>query len=77
VCSDGGVLILRRPDGKSTGEAFVMFESDYDAELAMSKQKSMMGRRYIELFNSSSTEVAQVPQNLHQDPVKKATHFLF
>jgi epithelial splicing regulatory protein 1/2 len=70
VSSDGGVLILKKPDGKSTGDAFVMFENELEAELAMSKQKNMMGRRYIELFLSSSTEVAQVI-NKNIETVKK------
>ncbi len=70
MSSDGGVLILKKPDGKSTGDAFVMFENELEAELAMSKQKNMMGRRYIELFLSSSTEVAQVI-NKNIETVKK------
>jgi epithelial splicing regulatory protein 1/2 len=55
-----GVLFVRRPDGKATGDAFVMFASEQDGCKAMEKHKHTIGVRYIELFRSSTSEVQQV-----------------
>ncbi|KAH1001148.1 hypothetical protein HUJ04_013400 [Dendroctonus ponderosae] len=55
-----GVLFVRRPDGRATGDAFVLFAEEEDAPSALSKHREVIGSRYIELFRSTTAEVQQV-----------------
>lgn len=55
-----GVLFVRRPDGRATGDAFVLFAEESDAGKALSKHRESIGSRYIELFRSTTAEVQQV-----------------
>ena len=55
-----GVLFVRKPDGRATGDAFVLFEEEEDADKALQKHKDIIGSRYIELFRSTTAEVQQV-----------------
>ena len=55
-----GVLFVRRPDGRATGDAFVLFSEETDADKALQKHKDIIGSRYIELFRSTTAEVQQV-----------------
>jgi len=57
---DEGVLFVRRPDGRATGDAFVLFAEEGDAGKALSKHRESIGSRYIELFRSTTAEVQQV-----------------
>jgi epithelial splicing regulatory protein 1/2 len=57
---DEGVLFVKRPDGRATGDAFVLFQDEDDAAKALAKHKKSIGTRYIELFRSTSAEVQQV-----------------
>lgn len=51
---------MRKPDGRSTGDAFVLFANESDAPKALSKHRECIGSRYIELFRSTTAEVQQV-----------------
>ena len=44
-------------DNRPTGAAFVEFHSPADADRALSKDRQMLGNRYIELFRSNREEV--------------------
>ncbi|XP_077431067.1 epithelial splicing regulatory protein 1 isoform X2 [Vanacampus margaritifer] len=55
-----GILFVRYPDGRPTGDAFVLFACDEHAQCALRKHKEILGRRYIELFKSTAAEVQQV-----------------
>lgn len=55
-----GVLFVRKPDGRATGDAFVLFENEDDSDKALQKHKDIIGSRYIELFRSTTAEVQQV-----------------
>lgn len=55
-----GILFVKKPDGRATGDAFVLFEQDSDASKALSKHRESIGQRYIELFRSTTAEVQQV-----------------
>ncbi|KAJ8968276.1 hypothetical protein NQ317_006404, partial [Molorchus minor] len=55
-----GVLFVRKPDGRATGDAFVLFASESDSPKALSKHRECIGSRYIELFRSTTAEVQQV-----------------
>ena len=64
---ESGVLFVHYPDGRATGDAFVMFKDDEDASKSLLKHKETMGSRYIELFRSTPAEVQQVLKR-SQDP---------
>eukprot|EP01006_Ploeotia_vitrea_P047930 TRINITY_DN67179_c10_g3_i1.p1 TRINITY_DN67179_c10_g3~~TRINITY_DN67179_c10_g3_i1.p1 ORF type:complete len:594 (+),score=44.00 TRINITY_DN67179_c10_g3_i1:124-1782(+) len=55
--SQSAVKVLYFPDGRSTGEAFVTFNSEEDALQAVKRHKNPMGTRYVELFPSSAEEI--------------------
>lgn len=55
-----GILFVKKPDGRSTGDAFVLFSDEADAPIALSKHRESIGQRYIELFRSTIAEVQQV-----------------
>lgn len=61
------MLFVHYPDGRATGDAFVMIASEEEASSALLKHKAMMGPRYIELFRSTTAEVQQVLKR-SQDP---------
>ncbi|XP_017773604.1 PREDICTED: RNA-binding protein fusilli isoform X1 [Nicrophorus vespilloides] len=62
-----GVLFVKKPDGRATGDAFVLFANETDAPKALSKHRECIGSRYIELFRSTTAEVQQV-LNRSMDP---------
>ncbi|VEN48780.1 unnamed protein product [Callosobruchus maculatus] len=55
-----GVLFVRKPDGRATGDAFVLFAEESDSPKALTKHRECIGARYIELFRSTTAEVQQV-----------------
>ncbi|UJR20766.1 hypothetical protein I4U23_023883 [Adineta vaga] len=67
VDGEDGVLFVHYPDGRSTGDAFVMVKTENEASQALLKHKETMGVRYIELFRSTTAEVQQVFRR-SQDP---------
>ncbi|EFO25784.2 hypothetical protein LOAG_02706 [Loa loa] len=66
--TDGGILFVNKSDGRPTGDAFVMFDSEEAGQKALTKHKRTIGTRYIELFRSTQAEVQQVVnRNLEND----------
>jgi len=57
---EDGILFVHYPDGRSTGDAFVLMETEEEADKALKKHRDIMGTRYIELFKSTTAEVQQV-----------------
>lgn len=55
-----GILFVHYPDGRSTGDAFVLMATEEEADKALKKHRDIMGTRYIELFKSTTAEVQQV-----------------
>lgn len=55
-----GVLFVKKPDGRATGDAFVLFANESDAPKALARHRESIGQRYIELFRSTTAEVQQV-----------------
>ncbi|XP_036395209.1 epithelial splicing regulatory protein 1 isoform X2 [Megalops cyprinoides] len=55
-----GILFVKFPDGRPTGDAFVLFSCEEHAQNALKKHKEILGKRYIELFKSTAAEVQQV-----------------
>uniref|UniRef100_A0A8C2X198 Epithelial splicing regulatory protein 2 n=1 Tax=Cyclopterus lumpus TaxID=8103 RepID=A0A8C2X198_CYCLU len=60
--TDGGegLLFVKYPDGRPTGDAFVLFSCEEYAQNALKRHKQILGKRYIELFRSTAAEVQQV-----------------
>ncbi|MEQ2214639.1 Epithelial splicing regulatory protein 2 [Xenoophorus captivus] len=54
-----GLLFVKYPDGRPTGDAFVLFSCEEYAQNALKKHKQILGKRYIELFRSTAAEVQQ------------------
>ena len=73
VDGEEGVLFVHYPDGRATGDAFVMVRNEEEAVSALLKHKAMMGPRYIELFRSTPAEVQQVLKR-SQDPKNYQSH---
>ncbi|KAG9283595.1 epithelial splicing regulatory protein 1 isoform X1 [Astyanax mexicanus] len=70
VTDDGeGILFVRFPDGRPTGDAFVLFSCEEYAENALKKHKEILGKRYIELFRSTAAEVQQVLNKYSSAPL--------
>lgn len=65
-----GLLFVKYPDGRPTGDAFVLFSCEEYAQNALKKHKQILGKRYIELFRSTAAEVQQVRSSIAQQPVK-------
>ncbi|XP_033849359.1 epithelial splicing regulatory protein 1-like isoform X2 [Acipenser ruthenus] len=55
-----GILFVKYPDGRPTGDAFVLFAREEVSQNALKKHKDILGKRYIELFKSTAAEVQQV-----------------
>lgn len=45
------ILMVKR-DGRFSGEAYVVLGSPMSVDMALTKNKSYMGRRYIEIFKA-------------------------
>lgn len=55
-----GILFVKKPDGRATGDAFVLFANETDSPKALLRHRESIGQRYIELFRSTTAEVQQV-----------------
>ncbi|XP_058098568.1 uncharacterized protein LOC131243325 isoform X2 [Magnolia sinica] len=64
--TEDNIHIACRHDGRVTGEAFVEFASADDAKKAMSKDKMMIGSRYVELFPSTPDEARRAESRSRQ-----------
>ncbi|XP_056619299.1 epithelial splicing regulatory protein 1 isoform X2 [Triplophysa dalaica] len=64
-----GILFVRFPDGRPTGDAFVLFSYEEHAQNALKKHKEILGKRYIELFKSTAAEVQQVLNRYSSAPL--------
>ena len=53
---EDGILIVRYPDGRASGDAFAIFEDEDQLEAAMMMNKSNLGSRYVEIYKSSMKE---------------------
>ncbi|OQV13726.1 putative Heterogeneous nuclear ribonucleoprotein H [Hypsibius exemplaris] len=52
-----GIFIIKNHDGRTTGEAYVLFETKAGVEQAVQKHKEKMGDRYVEIFLASSAHL--------------------
>lgn len=56
-CNVQSVNFTYTRDGRPSGEAYVELSSDRDVENALAKNQQHMGKRYIEVFRSSQSEM--------------------
>ncbi|GAX84713.1 hypothetical protein CEUSTIGMA_g12135.t1 [Chlamydomonas eustigma] len=54
-CDPIDILMVRK-DGRLSGEAFVVLSAVLQAEIAMSKNRTYMGRRYIEVYKAKKMD---------------------
>ncbi|XP_077085004.1 epithelial splicing regulatory protein 2 isoform X1 [Siphateles boraxobius] len=64
-----GLLFVKYPDGRPTGDAFVLFACEEYAQNSLKKHKQILGKRYIELFRSTAAEVQQVLNRYMSTPL--------
>ncbi|KAM7406342.1 hypothetical protein PAMP_000724 [Pampus punctatissimus] len=64
-----GLLFVKYPDGRPTGDAFVLFSCEEYTQNALKKHKQILGKRYIELFRSTAAEVQQVLNRYMSTPL--------
>ena len=57
---EDGILFVHQADGRATGDAFVLFATEEEANKGLTKHRECIGSRYIELFKSTTAEVQQV-----------------
>lgn len=57
---ENGIFFVYHPDGRPTGDAFVLFESVEHGKQALTKHRQTIGKRYVELFQTSRNEVVQI-----------------
>ncbi|XP_063720431.1 epithelial splicing regulatory protein 2-like isoform X2 [Symsagittifera roscoffensis] len=69
VAEKEGILFVKYPDGRSTGDAFVQFETEDMAKEALKLHKTNIRDRYIELFRSTAAEVVQVMKRFSNPPL--------
>lgn len=69
------IHVVLRADGRMTGEAFVSFASAEEARSAQeAKDRSTLGSRYVELFNTTPEELARaMVGQQYQQPQQGAT----
>ncbi|KAI6175093.1 hypothetical protein M3Y97_00994100 [Aphelenchoides bicaudatus] len=60
------ILIVNNLEGKPSGEAYVLLDSEADKTAALKKDQEIMGRRYIEVFTIGEVETDQVVRRLER-----------
>ena len=55
-----GITLTMDQDGRPSGDAYVEFTSEAEAEKGLAKNKERIGHRYIEIFKSSKYDVKYV-----------------
>ncbi|KAI1706208.1 RNA-binding protein sym-2 [Ditylenchus destructor] len=60
IVEPGGIMFVNRPDGRPSGDAFVLFANEAAGRRALMKHKQRIGTRYIELFRTTQAEVQQL-----------------
>lgn len=60
------IQMVRRPDLRPTGEAYVHLSTETDVMQALNKHKQMMGKRYIEVCRVNSMQPSLVPAESRQ-----------
>ncbi|KAM7533693.1 hypothetical protein Aperf_G00000122209 [Anoplocephala perfoliata] len=64
---EDGIFFATHADCRPTGDAFVLFVNNLDADKALTRHRNYLGQRYIELFKASPSEAIQVCQSAQQN----------
>eukprot|EP01122_Echinamoeba_exundans_P009665 TRINITY_DN3466_c0_g1_i2.p1 TRINITY_DN3466_c0_g1~~TRINITY_DN3466_c0_g1_i2.p1 ORF type:complete len:851 (+),score=195.88 TRINITY_DN3466_c0_g1_i2:117-2669(+) len=56
----GGIYLTMDEMGRPGGEAFVEFADERSLDLAMRRDKSMLGNRYVELFRATRADISNM-----------------
>ncbi|XP_073452559.1 heterogeneous nuclear ribonucleoprotein H3 isoform X1 [Aquarana catesbeiana] len=56
----GGIHFTMSKEGRPSGEAFIVLETEEDLKKSLEKDRKYMGHRYIEVFKSNNTEMEWV-----------------
>lgn len=59
-------MLLTRKGGRPSGEAFVVLASAFQLEAALGRNKSYLGRRYVEVFKSHKHVSSSLPYHWTQ-----------
>lgn len=59
-----GIYLVNYADRRPTGDAFVIFIDDENANRALTRHRNYLGQRYVELFKASPSEQVQVSAGL-------------
>ncbi|KAM4578331.1 G-rich sequence factor 1 [Fundulus diaphanus] len=62
--AEDGITIVTNSRGRNSGEAYVQFSSQEEADRALQKHRELMGHRYIEVFPSSRADVQSARRRL-------------
>ncbi|MED6252052.1 hypothetical protein ATANTOWER_006323 [Ataeniobius toweri] len=55
--AENGITIITNSRGKNSGEAYVQFSSQEEADKALQKDRELIGHRYIEVFPSNRDNI--------------------
>ena len=68
---EDGILLPLAIDGRASGQAYVQFTNEKDAQRALKKNREYMGHRYVEVFESSMEDAFRNPNGV-DEPKKKS-----
>ena len=57
---EDGIFFATYADCRPTGDAFVLFVDNLDADRALTRHRNYLGQRYVEVFKASPSEAVQV-----------------
>nr|CDS26857.2 epithelial splicing regulatory protein 1 [Hymenolepis microstoma] len=60
---ENGIFFATHADCRPTGDAFVLFVDNLNADRALTRHRNYLGQRYVELFKASPSEAVQVCQS--------------
>ncbi|VDN97913.1 unnamed protein product [Rodentolepis nana] len=60
---ENGIFFATHADCRPTGDAFVLFLDNVNADRALTRHRNYLGQRYVELFKASPSEAVQVCQS--------------
>ena len=70
-------ILLAKRDGRFSGEAFVVLGSPLQIQMAVDKNKSYMGRRYVEVFRAKKLVRACLLQSISFTHIRRVLHWGF
>ncbi|XP_018422598.1 PREDICTED: heterogeneous nuclear ribonucleoprotein H3 [Nanorana parkeri] len=69
----GGIHFTMSKEGRPSGEAFVILDTEEDLKKSLEKDRKYMGHRYIEVFKSNNTEMEWVLKHSNAGEAESST----